>query len=224
VCHLAHCQRPQLASRWECCPSGPPPNSSPTSDSRQGSEDLCVRGWDTRQSNKQQPSIHLTGFQYFPLCLAIDESQPLLAAGCKGFNGVGCDIKVWDVRFFRPGKFLSELSGHQQDVTCCSLLPNSSSPTILTGSRDSTLKCWSLDANDSENHTSAAVVTTFSDRSSYNCLDSWHSEEGLWLSCLGDMDGSVSVLSLKKGGGGKIDVDLVWKSAPYIPPTDTPEL
>lgn len=175
---------------------------------------MCVRGWDVRQSSKQ-PSLHLTGFQYFPLCLGVDDSQPLLAAGCKGFNGVGCDVKVWDVRYFRPGKFLKEMSGHQQDVTCCSFLPKSPSPMLLSGSRDSTLKAWSIDVNSPQADTGA--VTSFSDRSSYNCMDSWFEEKaGVWMCCLGDMDGSISVLSLDRSQAGKEPTwNLIWKSASY---------
>jgi hypothetical protein len=101
---------------------------------------------------------------------------------------------------------------------------------LLSGSRDSTLKTWALDthittgppAQQSQQPTELVAVSSFSDRSSYNCLDSWFEEstragEGTWMCCLGDMDGSVSVLSLDSRAEGRGQGwDLVWKSAPYV--------
>lgn len=46
----------------------------------QGSEDLCIRVWDTKSSNKQ-PCIHITNFVYFPLSLAVHSDGNYLAAG-----------------------------------------------------------------------------------------------------------------------------------------------
>lgn len=177
---------------------------------------MCVRGWDIRQPNKQ-PAVHLTGFQYFPLCLSVDSSRPLLAAGCKGFNGVGCDLKMWDVRYLRPGKFLAEFSGHQQDVTCCQFLPNSPSPILLSGSRDSTLKCWPINVDLVHSNGWKPTVTSFTDRSSYNCLDVWqNSEDNSWMCCLGDMDGTISVLTVKKLLDEEVEFQMRWKSTPYV--------
>ena len=184
----------------------------------------------------------MTGFQYFPLCLSVDSSQPLLAAGCKGFNGVGCDIKMWDIRYFKPGKFLFELSEHQQDITSCQFLPNPNSQSnnnnnnnkitkssFVTTSRDCTIKCWSItDLSPTRNS-----ITSFSDRSSYNCLDSWFDTESQsWICYLGDMDGCVSVMSRpssslsqedqqpqqeqQNSSNRKTNFTLQWKSPMYI--------
>lgn len=46
----------------------------------QGSEDLCVRVWDTRNSSKQ-PSVHITAFVYFPVCLSLHPHGGYLATG-----------------------------------------------------------------------------------------------------------------------------------------------
>ena len=46
----------------------------------QGSEDLCVRVWDTR-SNSKQPNMLLNSFVYFPLSLDLDPRGNYLAAG-----------------------------------------------------------------------------------------------------------------------------------------------
>lgn len=59
----------------------------------QGSEDLCVRVWDTRLSNPI-PAMRFSNYTYFPLCGALNDDATLLVTGCKGFNGVGCEVKV----------------------------------------------------------------------------------------------------------------------------------
>lgn len=46
----------------------------------QGSEDLCVRVWDTR-SNSKQPNMLINSFVYFPLSLDLDPRGNYLAAG-----------------------------------------------------------------------------------------------------------------------------------------------
>jgi hypothetical protein len=51
----------------------------------QGSEDLCVRVWDSRSADSQ-PAMHISGFVYFPLSLSIcpTDGGNYLATGCKG--------------------------------------------------------------------------------------------------------------------------------------------
>lgn len=46
----------------------------------QGSEDLCVRVWDSR-APARQPAVHITGYVYFPLSLALHPEQTVLATG-----------------------------------------------------------------------------------------------------------------------------------------------
>jgi WD40 repeat protein len=82
----------------------------------QGSEDLVVRIWDTR-SQISQPSMVLSGYVYFPLCMDVESTT--LVTGCKGFNGVGCEVKIWDLR--NPSEPTYNISGHTQDVTDCYL-------------------------------------------------------------------------------------------------------
>ena len=60
----------------------------------QGAEDLSVRVWDPRCDASGAPIMHLTDYVYFPLCGGMDNSGHLLATGCKGFDGVGCEVKV----------------------------------------------------------------------------------------------------------------------------------
>lgn len=46
----------------------------------QGSEDLCVRVWDTKNPSKQ-PSVHITAFVYFPVSLSLHPKGGYLATG-----------------------------------------------------------------------------------------------------------------------------------------------
>ena len=105
----------------------------------QGSEDLCVRAWDVRSSHGSAPSLQLGGYVYFPLCLALQAGEQLLATGCKGFNGVGCGVVLWDVR--KPSAPLAQLAGHSQDVVSCVFSP-ARSGLLLTASKDGSVLAW----------------------------------------------------------------------------------
>mmetsp|Transcript_11837 Transcript_11837/g.17914 ORF Transcript_11837/g.17914 Transcript_11837/m.17914 type:complete len:351 (+) Transcript_11837:91-1143(+) len=169
----------------------------------QGAEDLCVRGWDTRQSSKV-PAEHLTGFQYFPSCLAQSNCGNLLAAGCKGFNGVGCDIKVWDIRCVRTGKFLREFSGHQQDVTGCKFISVRDIPGIVSVSRDCSVRTWPVFPDSNPVRQLSFQSHALPDQSSLTCVDTMSADNILnddsrsaAMICVGDMDGSVSVINFE---------------------------
>jgi WD40 repeat protein len=88
----------------------------------QGSEDLRLRLWDVR--TLQKPAATLEGYVYFPLC--VDCADHLVLTGSNGFDGVGCELRLWDRRTLRQ---LHELNGHQQAVNGVALLRPSSSPS-----------------------------------------------------------------------------------------------
>ncbi|GMF21398.1 unnamed protein product [Phytophthora fragariaefolia] len=118
----------------------------------QGSEDLSVKLWDPR-TPLRVPAQTLTGFVYFPLSIAAygsggEEDSTYLLTSSKGFNGVGCEARVWDRR---TGKQVVEFQGHQQDATVCCVLPNTTDDTAdppalpmlpVTASKDGTVKVW----------------------------------------------------------------------------------
>jgi len=106
----------------------------------QGSEDLCVRIWDTRESSKQ-PCVHITGFVYFPLCMSINDDSTILATGCKGFDSVGCEVKLWDLRM--QTKLLQEFKGHSQDVTGIQFGAGS----LFSVSKDGSIFSWNYKNN-----------------------------------------------------------------------------
>lgn len=105
----------------------------------QGSEDLCIRAWDTRSSNSQ-PAFHINGFVYFPLSISVcpTDGGVYIAAGCKGFNSVGCNVKVWDIRSTNAS-LMADMSGHDHDVNACTFLNSSQ---VLSASKDGTMRLW----------------------------------------------------------------------------------
>mmetsp|Transcript_20378 Transcript_20378/g.34342 ORF Transcript_20378/g.34342 Transcript_20378/m.34342 type:complete len:209 (-) Transcript_20378:61-687(-) len=186
----------------------------------QGSEDLCVRGWDVRQSSKV-PAVHLTGFVYFPTSLALSHgsNSHLLAAGCKGFNSNGCEVKIWDLRGGRGGNsngdaggnsggppvLQHQLTGHEHDVTGVQFMKvkHSSSQKddllVMSVSRDGYMRRWEGIDLGVGDVTSRRYMP--SDRSSYTCLHSWqgfssdtNEEDSLRYCAVGDVNGSVHVV------------------------------
>lgn len=154
-----------------------------------------------RQSSKI-PALHMTGFVYFPTCMTLDSSSGhMLAAGCKGFNGVGCDIKLWDLRYVKPGAFLNELRGHDADVTSCRYIGDDSA--LISCSRDGTMRKWDV-ADPSGSHKLHMFAPN---RGGFTCMDVWQDCEGdfgsNWYFCSGDVDGGVSVSSMSSLSGGK---------------------
>lgn len=121
----------------------------------QGSEDLSVKFWD-RRTPLRVPAQSLLGFVYFPLSIAAynEGDSTYLLTSSKGFNGVGCEARVWDRR---TGKQVIEFRGHQQDTTACCFLPTSTDgikknvgsralPMIpVTASKDGTVKVWNAE-------------------------------------------------------------------------------
>jgi WD40 repeat protein len=104
----------------------------------QASEDLCIRVWDPRASfTSSKPALHIPGFVYFALCLDLHSDGKSMVTGCKGFNGVGCEVKLWDLR--KLAKPVTEYRGHEQDVTSCRFIGGS---RIVSCSKDGWLRMW----------------------------------------------------------------------------------
>lgn len=62
----------------------------------------------------------------------------MMVTGCKGFNSVGCEVKVWDIR--NPSQSVYNLLGHSQDVTDCCFVGNN----IFSVSKDGSIGLWGL--------------------------------------------------------------------------------
>jgi hypothetical protein len=135
----------------------------------QGGEDLRVRLWDTRAGVKEVAVLE--GYVYFPLALDISPCGRYLLTSSKGFNGVGGEARLWDLRggsagnaaasrrlgALLPDEFANpagraclvrQYPGHLQDAAACAFLPVplplqlGPCPAFLTGSKDGTLRLW----------------------------------------------------------------------------------
>ena len=149
----------------------------------QASEDLCVRVWDTRQS-KNSPSVHIKSFVYFPTCLKISPSQYMFATGCKGFDGTGCEIKLFDLRM--PSTVVAEFRGHQHDVTGVAFM----SSYIASVSRDGTFRLWSCHASPVPHETQV-----FQDKNHYTSLTRFGGSDSCGLFAVADMNGQLTIIS-----------------------------
>lgn len=112
----------------------------------QGSEDLTLKVWDER-TTLRAPVQSFRGYVYFALSVDVSPDANYLLTSSKGFNGVGCEVRVWDRR---TAKQLHEFTGHQQDATSCCFLPSATDsnlsdngiPIPVTASKDGAVKVW----------------------------------------------------------------------------------
>ena len=131
----------------------------------QGAEDLSVRVWDCRVG-LDTPALTLSGYTYFPLDLACAADGVRVLTSSKGFNSVGAEARVWDLR--SPGTAQQsaaagagegsawggteslQVSGHEQDATACGWVPvgacealgRSGQDLFVTGSKDGSVRLW----------------------------------------------------------------------------------
>lgn len=165
----------------------------------QGSEDLCVRVWDLRQSSATVPAIHLTGYVYFPLCLDRQQHDGgyLLASGTKGFNSVGCGVMIWDMR--QVSKPLYEFKGHSQDVTSVqfSKHPNRTN-VVYSTCKDGSFMVWDV------NSLKHVGSFRFEGNKLLSCLTVLQQNDvDMEEVAVGAMDGSVTILSVSKDKSSK---------------------
>ena len=107
----------------------------------QGSEDLKLRTWDCRDRTVEAAAT-MTGYVYFPLCIdVIDDGGLYVCTGSKGFDGVGCEVRLWDMRTTK--QCVSIVSGHRQSVVGCRFLGRNKN-SIVSVSKDQTLKVWDI--------------------------------------------------------------------------------
>lgn len=125
----------------------------------QGGEDLRVRVWDTRVGMRE---VHaLEGYVYFPLGMDVSADGNYLLTSSKGFNGVGCEARVWDLRgdgplddTFTHATQVREYRGHQQDTAACAFVRGGGDVhgkrgVFVTASKDGTLRVWERDSGES---------------------------------------------------------------------------
>jgi WD40 repeat protein len=183
----------------------------------QGSEDLCVRAWDTKSGSKL-PAIHITGYVYFPTSMAVSSNGYHLATGCKGFNGVGCEVKIWDIR--KTAKPLSELQGHTHDVTGVKYSKDGSK--LVSVSKDGSIILWDSAASGATASSSSAYkkLTGITGTGKYFTsvvmaphLESSSSTVDFAVSAF---DGSISFYRASLSSGADNNTDLVLQGATPI--------
>jgi WD40 repeat protein len=160
----------------------------------QGSEDLAIRIWDIR-ANSSKPTDTIQSFVYFPLSLSMHPTNNfLLAVGCKGIDGVGGEIKLFDLRKITMP--LEEFLGHRHDITGCTM--SSSSNHIISVSKDCTIRGWNYcDTTNGTNNNDCFVVPMVSDTidKQFTCITEMRSTESAYA---GAFDGSICKIDLQK--------------------------
>ena len=119
----------------------------------QGSEDLRIRCWDSRMMSKFGTNLKaitqtFAGFSNIPLCIDVEPGDGwMVASGHKGFNGVGCELRLWDRR--NPAVPMSVLQGHEQTINSCAFVPGDDGAVlVVSGSNDRTVCVWSVATGD----------------------------------------------------------------------------
>jgi WD40 repeat protein len=110
----------------------------------QASEDLRLRLWDVRSGGPQQSaSLKATstmlGHSNIPLCCDVSGDGLSFLTCHKGFDGMGCELRVWDRR---QGATRQVLRGHQQAVQSCAFIGNVTGQYGVSGGSDKTLRLW----------------------------------------------------------------------------------
>jgi len=118
----------------------------------------------------------MMGHSNIPLCCDVSADGLSFLTCHKGFDGTGCELRVWDRRcefatfdrpFFtdclrisdgqmlqmdRQGVTRSVLRGHEQAVQSCAFLPGGASGDLyaVSGGSDKTLRMWDCSGNGGE--------------------------------------------------------------------------
>ena len=180
----------------------------------QCSEDLSIRVWDIRVNNSansnKSPAIHITGFVYFPLCVDVHSSRShLLGCGCKGVDGVGGEVKIFDIRHLQQSsnqsvntnaKPMTVLTGHKHDVTGCSF--STISNHILSVSKDGTCRAFNWSDADESPAVTASTTKTHETHLMIDSLDKFYtcmsvmspSQANIESAYVGAIDGSIGKL------------------------------
>lgn len=104
----------------------------------QSSEDLRLKVWDTRTMAVAQS---FEGHVYIQTCCDVSADGALYLTSSNGFDGQGCEARIWDSR---QGKQLHVLEGHTQSTGACCFVPSSDGNRLFvaTGSADRSIRIW----------------------------------------------------------------------------------
>jgi len=105
-------------------------------------EDLKLRLWDTR---KEEVAMEAECGPNIPQGLACNMATAQAATSHNGVQGIGCEIKLWDMRKFVMN---TEFKGHEETTKSVAFVTTEDGPKLVSGSRDTTVKLWDLGATD----------------------------------------------------------------------------
>lgn len=156
----------------------------------QTSEDMSIRSWDVR-TNDRMPVMHIKDFVYFPTCIDVHPDGNLIVVGCKGSNGGGGQIKIYDVRSTKTA--LQEYIGHINDVVGCEFAVESKK--LLSVSKDGFAYLWDYDT-----FTGKPLSTLHLPDKPYLCMSTVVPAQGddLGSTFVGLPDGSVGRIKIQK--------------------------
>ena len=73
----------------------------------QGGEDLRLRIWDVRAAGGAVATIRQAhaaeGYVYFPVSMDVSSDGRFVLTGSQGFNSVGAEARLWDLRYAGRG-------------------------------------------------------------------------------------------------------------------------
>jgi WD40 repeat protein len=159
--------------------------------------------------------VHVAGFVYFPLSLSLHQSGHLLASGCKGFEGVGSEVRIWDLRKLN-GQSLIDFKYHNFDVSGCKFSKESPN-TLYSASKDGSICAWSCASEEGTECAASPLSALPVTGKSFTCIDIPERSSGVLEASadtietffLGAFDGSLSEVSvLKSGGEGAFKLDV----------------
>jgi len=157
----------------------------------QTSEDMSIRSWDVR-TNDRMPMMHIKDFVYYPTCIDIHPDGNLIVVGCKGSNGGGGQIKLYDIRNTKTA--VQEFLGHINDVVGCEFAVESKK--ILSVSKDGFAYLWDYETS----ITGKPLSTLHLPDKPYLCMSTVVAAQSddLGSAFVGLPDGSVGKLKIQK--------------------------
>ena len=183
----------------------------------QGSEDLFVRVWDVRSPANHAPAQVISGYVYFPVSMDIRADGQVLATGTKGFDSVGCTVKVWDLR--NIAQPLADFAGHSQDVVGCKFSAEDPD-TILSTSKDGSIRAWDTKLVGSDRQSCACYPHTGKLVSCLAVPPSRSADNGTNEMVIGANDGTLTFASIAGANGAKA-IKLNGSTKPYFQQEDT---
>ncbi|XRB09573.1 WD repeat-containing protein 31 [Pycnococcus provasolii] len=163
----------------------------------QSSEDLQLRVWDVRTCSVTQS---LTGHANIPRCCDVSPDGNYFLSSANGFEGAGCEGRVWDRR---TGKQIATLTGHMfSSDGCCFLSPPGIQQLLAaTVSADKSVKLW--DAMSGACLDTASFTGDDSNDTPVVCVSSCDDDgTGGARLVAGNFEGSVKAWSVRPGSGG----------------------